>query len=95
MKELVLSRNTAVWLLLIGATVLSWNFNHGLGFDSLPQAGIAILVVTFLKVRFVVFDFMEVRQAPKVLRWISEAWIVLTAVTLIALFLWTPSAALR
>ncbi len=91
MKELVLSRNTFIWLLLIGATLLSWELNLGFAFDSLRHAGIAILVVTFIKVRFIVFDFMETRHAPNVLRWMSDAWIAFTAIGLIVLFLWTPS----
>lgn len=83
MKEILLSRVTAVWALLIAATMLSWELGHGVGFD---DAGAAILVVTFIKVRFVALEFMEIRVAPRWLRTIAETWIVLTASLLIGLY---------
>ncbi len=90
MKALLLSRVTAVWTLLIIATMLSWQLGHGVGFDDARWAGAAILVVTFIKVRLVMRDFMEIRHAPRWMRWIGDGWIVLIAVLLVGLFLNTP-----
>lgn len=87
MKALLLSRITAVWALLVGATMLSWELGHGLGFDSVRTAGAAILVVTFIKVRLVMLDFMEIRHAPRWMRWVGESWIVLITTLLVVLFL--------
>lgn len=87
MRALLLSRITAVWALLVAATMLSWELGHGLGFGSARSAGAAILIVTFIKVRFVMLDFMEVRHAPRWMRGVGEAWIVLITTLLVVLFL--------
>lgn len=87
MRSLLVSRITAVWALLVAATMLSWELGHGLGFASARSAGAAILIVTFIKVRFVMLDFMEVRRAPRWMRGVGEAWIVLITTLLVVLFL--------
>ena len=80
---------TLVWLVLIIATALSWQFGHGLGFgNQLHYATVAILVITFIKVRFIYLDFMELKTAPRALRWVVEAWALVVCVTLIGLY-WT------
>jgi hypothetical protein len=86
-KSLWLSRTTLIWTLLVVATLISWELGHGVGFDDARAGGAAILVVTFIKVRFVVLDFMEIRTAPRWMRALLEAWIVLCASILIGLFL--------
>ena len=87
MKALLLTRTTLIWLLLVAATLVSWELGHGVGFESAAAAGAAILVVTFVKVRFVVLDFMEIRGAPRWMRVIAESWVVLCCALLIGLFL--------
>ncbi|TDU28983.1 cytochrome c oxidase subunit IV [Panacagrimonas perspica] len=87
MKALLLTRTTLIWFLLVGATLVSWELGHGVGLDSAAAAGAAILLVTFVKVRFVVLDFMELRGAPNWMRAIAEGWIVLCCALLIGLFL--------
>ncbi len=87
MSELFRTRITAVWILLVGATLFSWTVGHGLGFSDARMAGSAILVVTFAKVRFVMLDFMEMRHAPRGLRIAAEAWVVAIAIVLLVLFL--------
>ncbi len=78
---------TLVWIGLVLATGLSWQFGHGFGFgDNTRFATIAIIVISFLKVRFIVLDFMEVRTAPKALRVALETWLVLVCATLIFLY---------
>lgn len=91
MRALWWSRTTAIWALLVIATLVSWELGHGVGFDDARSAGAAILAVTFVKVRFVVLDFMEIRTAPRWLRAILEGWIVLCAAMLIWLFLSSAS----
>ena len=67
------SRITAVWVGLIVATGLSWQFGHGFGFgENVPYATAAILILTFVKIRFVFLDFMELRMAPWPLRMAFE-----------------------
>ena len=87
MKDLLLSRNTLIWALLVGATILSWELGHGVGLENATHAGVAILIVTFVKVRFVTLEFMEIRGAPPWMRAAGEAWIVLVCALLIGLLL--------
>ncbi|MGH8519225.1 MAG: cytochrome C oxidase subunit IV family protein [Panacagrimonas sp.] len=86
MRDLIRSRITFVWLLLVGATLLSWELGHGLGVHDARVAGSLILAVAMIKVRFVVLDFMEIRHAPAWLRAAAEIWTVLLATLLVALF---------
>ena len=87
MRDLLASRTTAVWALLVAATLVSWQLGHGVGFDTAKSAGVAILVVTFIKVRFVMLDFMELQGAPRWMRLSGQGWIVLICSLLIVLFL--------
>jgi Prokaryotic Cytochrome C oxidase subunit IV len=68
LTPLLRTRTTAVWLLLIVATILSWALgnHHGLA--------IAILVIAFVKIRFVGLYFMELRGAPPALRVVFETY---------------------
>ncbi|MFT4563674.1 MAG: hypothetical protein ACI9BW_003430 [Gammaproteobacteria bacterium] len=87
MKTMPVPRITWVWLGLILATGLSWQFGHGFGFgEQFHYATIAILIITFIKVRFVFLDFMELRTAPLALRLAFEAWAVIVCGALIFLY---------
>jgi hypothetical protein len=61
-------RITATWMILVMATILSWWLGHGLGVIGRKATAMTILVITFVKVRFVVMEFMEVRRAPELQR---------------------------
>ena len=89
MKDLWRSRTTLIWGLLVVATLVSWQLGHGAGFDSAKAAGAAILVVTFVKVRFVMLEFMELREAPRWMRVLSQAWMLLITAILVGLFLFS------
>ena len=80
-------RITFVWMVLILATGLSWQFGHGFGFgDNYHYATAAILVIAFIKIRFVFLDFMELRTAPLPLRITFELWALIVCATLIGLY---------
>lgn len=87
MKDLVISRITLIWLLLLGATLLSWEMGHGIGLEEVKHASIAIIVVSFVKVRFVMYEFMELREAPISMRLLTDGWILATTMVLIVLYL--------
>jgi hypothetical protein len=91
MQSLLLSRTTVIWALLVGATLLSWEFGHGIGFSDLRHAGIAIIVVAMIKVRMVILDFMEVRHAPVFMRIGGEAYCAVICAVLVTLF-YLPTA---
>lgn len=80
------NKTTLVWFGLIAATLLSWfvGVGHELGEGC---AGVVILLIAFVKVRFVGRYFMELRHAPRGLAAVFDAWIVVVAAALIGLFL--------
>jgi hypothetical protein len=86
---LQMSRITVIWLLLVAATLLSWEIGHGIGGWDARIGGTAIMVVAFVKVRFVMFDFMEIRGAPTWMRRATDGWIVVISAVLIARILVT------
>jgi hypothetical protein len=78
-------RVTFVWAALVTATLLSFSLGHWLGFHDRRYASTAIIVIAFIKIRFVILDFMEIRNAPYIMRIVAELWtaFVATALTVI------------
>lgn len=91
--SLIKNRITFVWLALLIATCLSWETgdNTLLELDHRVVSSI-VLSIAFLKVRFVVLDFMELRHAPLSMRLLAEAWPLLIAIALIAYYWMTTPA---
>jgi len=87
MAAMIGIRVTFVWMVLVLATGLSWLFGHGFGFEEDDHyATAAILVITFVKIRLVFLDFMELRTAPLPLRITFEVWAFIACATLIGLY---------
>lgn len=87
MRSILSHKVTPIWILLILATALSWEFGHGLGFGSYHHyATVTVVLIAFIKVRFVFLDFMELRTAPLPLRLAFEAWTVLVGGAIIVLY---------
>jgi Prokaryotic Cytochrome C oxidase subunit IV len=86
--SLVRTPASAVWLVLVAATVFSWSLGtgHGFGAGSQQLAGAAILVVALVKVRFIGLYFMELRDAPFVLRGLFEAYCAVVCAAVVVLF---------
>jgi hypothetical protein len=86
MSGLLKSRISMVWLVLIVATLTSLL----LGTDHLVHetklASVLVLLVAFIKVRFVGLYFMELRDAPMPLRLILEGYCLLVCIVLILMF---------
>jgi hypothetical protein len=82
-------RATAVWMLLMAATALTW----WLGADDGADLGggrtwvVLAIPVAFLKVYLIGSEFMEVRTAPRALRLAFGAWVVVLTLGLIAIYL--------
>ena len=81
---LLRTRTSAVWLVLTLATVLSWALGHSHGGHTLTA--LAIIVIGVVKIRFVGLYFMELREAPTVLRGIFEAYCAAVGLTLAVLY---------
>ena len=78
---------TLTWLVLVTATLLgSWlgetETRSGTGGPWLVGL---VIVISFAKAWAVGIEFMQLRRAPLVLRWLFEGWIVATAGALVAL----------
>lgn len=87
MTTLFATRLSLVWLLLVTGTIASWLIDRELGSSGSTLAGTSIIVIAFIKVRFVMVEFMETRVAPLSLRVAGEAWCILMCVVLIFLLL--------
>lgn len=81
-----------VWLLLMAATVLTtWVLSKDIVAAKIGT--VSIVLVAAIKVRLVLLHFMELRDAPLPLRLVFEAWVLIVAVALIALYLGVPAQA--
>ncbi|AOE86802.1 hypothetical protein THL1_4254 [Pseudomonas sp. TCU-HL1] len=87
MKDLLLSRETLVWVVLMAMTITSWvlAYTHGMLLPSARYEAVLILSLAFIKARLVLMHFMEAADSPAQLRLPCEAWVLLCAATLIAL----------
>jgi hypothetical protein len=80
-------RLTLLWLLLMGATAISWQLGHGFGFgEDMRLATTAIAIIAFVKARYVMLDFMELRTAPLPLRLVFEGWGVVVCAAVLTLY---------
>jgi hypothetical protein len=76
-------RITSVWLLLLALTGVSWWLGRdGGGRDF----GVVIVALAFLKIRFVLLDFMELRGAPLAMRYVGEAWVFVLAGAILMIY---------
>ena len=78
-------RITQTWLLLSAATVLSVQIGTGSA-ASRTAATAAVLVIALIKVRLVIWNFMEVRDAPRPLRLVCDLWIGGTGISLMLMY---------
>jgi hypothetical protein len=81
MPALIRTAATPVWLGLMAATALSvWvGGAHG--------TTVLVLAVAFVKVRFIGAYFMELREAPPLLRFAFEGWCLLIGALTIVMYL--------
>jgi hypothetical protein len=64
---------------------VSWILGSGHGGEA-ETATLVVLAVTFLKVRFVGAYFMELRDAPRILRSLFDGWCALALILLSAMY---------
>ena len=80
------ARSTIVWLGLVIVTLVSFTVgaDHGVG------SGVAlwVLALALIKVRYVGMDFMELREAPLLLRGAFETYCLALWLVLAGMYLW-------
>jgi len=86
---------TIVWLVLAALMVLSWLIGNR--YESADASGIgtitvALMVIAFLKVRVVMFHFMEAKVAPLALRLLADAWVVGVCLIVLLMYFAPPTA---
>jgi heme/copper-type cytochrome/quinol oxidase subunit 4 len=86
MAALLRTPATAVWGVLIFATLVSWTLGTQHGIRGHTLAGVVILLIAFIKVRLVGMYFMELRDAPILLRGCYETYCVVVCTIVTALF---------
>jgi hypothetical protein len=80
---------TPVWAGLMLATAWSWwlGTDHALGIDDREATTALIVLVAFIKVRFVGAYFMELRHAPPALRLAFDGWVLATCAAILVIYL--------
>lgn len=87
MATLLRTRATAVWAILVLATVVSWTLGTHHVFNNFTAASVVILLIAFIKVRLVGLYFMELRTAPAALRILFEAYCAVVCTVVVTVFL--------
>jgi len=89
LMPLLRTKATPVWGVLIAATIVSWwlGTDHGLGSDDHQVASTLILLVAFIKVRFIGLYFMDLRDAPIVLRALFEGYCIAVCTLVLGMYL--------
>jgi hypothetical protein len=81
-------RLMVVWLILASFTLAYVWVDHSVG-GSLRSGAVvtsSVIVIAVIKVRIIFREFMEVRQAPVLLCRLTDAWVVLIAVSLLSCY---------
>ena len=85
-SSLFRARSTIVWLGLVIVTLVSFavGADHGIG------SGVAlwVLALALIKIRYVGLDFMELRDAPLLLRGAFETYCIVLWLVLAGMYLW-------
>jgi cytochrome c oxidase subunit IV len=78
-------RLLVVWLVLASLTLSYLWIDHAVGGSLRASAVVtsAVIVIAVIKVRIIFREFMEVRQAPALLCRLTDAWVILIAVSLL------------
>ncbi|TAM69765.1 cytochrome C oxidase subunit IV family protein [Mycobacterium sp.] len=88
MKTYLRTPATAVWAVLLVATLATWMLGagHTVIVDSARVATIFVLLIAFVKVDLVGRYFMELQHAPRRLALLFNGWTVITCAVVIALY---------
>jgi caa(3)-type oxidase subunit IV len=89
MRELARTSATPVWLGLVLLTVVTlWlGVDHGLGTSAHKAATVIVMIIAFVKVRFIGMYFMELRHAPLLLRFVFQVWCALFCTLVLVYYL--------
>ena len=91
METLFNKRLFAAWIVLVGITVLYLWIDHTADDHGVPTASTAVTVsaicLALIKVRIIMREFMEVRQATQLLKRLTDVLIVVMGVAMLGTYL--------
>ena len=83
-------RLLGVWLVLVAISLGYLWIDHVATHQGVPTASTVVTVfaicLALIKVRIIMREFMEVRNAPRVLRRLTDVWVLLMAVALLGVY---------
>jgi hypothetical protein len=81
-------RLLVVWIVLASLTLAYLWIDHSVDGSLRASAVVTsgVILIAVIKVRIIFREFMEVRQAPVLLCRLTDAWVVLIAVSLLACY---------
>jgi Prokaryotic Cytochrome C oxidase subunit IV len=86
-----------VWLILVAISLAYLWIDQTASRQGFPTASAVVTVVAvcfaLIKVRIIMREFMEVRNAPVVLRRLTDFWVVLMAIAMIGVYVAGKSVA--
>jgi hypothetical protein len=78
------------WSILVAISLAYLWFDHEATHEGLPSASTLVTVVAIcfalIKVRIIMREFMEVRSAPRVLRRLTDFWVLLMGFALLGVY---------
>jgi len=78
------------WLILVAISLVYLWIDHSATHRGIPTASTVVTVVAIcfalVKVRIIMREFMEVRSAPRVLRRLTDYWVLLMAAALLGVY---------
>jgi heme/copper-type cytochrome/quinol oxidase subunit 4 len=80
-------RTAVVWAILVLATLASYVLGEDKLIHTQDVVSVAVIAIAFIKVRLVGIYFMELREAPALLRYAFEAYVAVAATVLAVLYL--------
>lgn len=87
LATLLRNRISVVWFVLIAGALMSTDLGTSHGISSHQGASVIILMVAFIKVFLVGMYFMELREAPNVLRGVFLGYCLLVFSVVTGMFL--------
>lgn len=84
------TRLSLVWSALLVITLIAWwlGANHERGsFEPNAAVSLGVMAIAAIKVRLIFREFMDVRNAPARLKRLTDAWLWLFVVAMVAAYL--------
>ncbi|MGO8772449.1 MAG: cytochrome C oxidase subunit IV family protein [Mycobacterium sp.] len=81
-------RLMVVWVILASLTLAYLWIDHTANGSPSSSAVVtsSVIVIALIKVRIIFREFMEVRQAPALLRRLTDAWVLIIAASLLGCY---------